>query len=306
MQIYLPIAEMTIPAESIFLLSTFVGLLSGIFGVGGGFLTTPFLMFFGIPPAVAVGTQATQLVAAGTAGFLGHMRRGNVDVKMGVVMLGGGVLGSVIGAIIFKILSHLGQIDFAVSISYVILLTSIAILMIMESFSSVLFHKKKNVRKEFNTLKVSNWMDALPYKMRFPRSKLFISALIPGGLGFLGGVLASVMGVGGAVFLVPAMIYILGMPALLVAGTSLFQIVFTTVSTTVIHAVLNQSVDMLLAVILILGGVVGAQIGVSLARHVKGVYGRILLAGLIVVVVIQLSMDLFIKPVELFSTVNWF
>ena len=302
MQIYLPIAEMAISADHIFLLSAFVGLLSGIFGLGGGFLTTPFLIFSGIPPAIAVGTQATQLVASSFAGSLGHMRRGSIDIKMGLVMLAGGIVGSVVGILIFKMLQYFGQIDFAISVLYIGLLGLIGSMMLMEGVSSV-FIKKRNVRKEFNNYHVSPFILALPYKMRFPRSKLFISALVPAGIGFIGGVLASVLGIGGGFLLVPAMIYFLGMPTLLVAGTSLFQMMFTTAVATMMHGVLNQTVDVVLALVLIVGGVVGAQIGVILAKYFKGHYSRIVLALIVLAVCVRLCGDLFIEPASLFSSV---
>jgi len=303
MQIYLPIAEMAVSAETIFLLSAFVGLLSGIFGIGGGFLATPFLIFIGIPPAVAVGTQASQLVASSVTGSIAHLRRGNVDVKMAGVLLFGGILGSFVGVFIFKFLQYLGQIDFAISILYIILLSSIGGLMLLESVTSM-FKKQEDVRKAFNNTRISPFILALPYKMRFPRSKLFISAFVPGGIGFIGGILASVLGISGGFLIVPAMIYILGMPALLVAGTALFQVIFTTASTTIMHAVLNNTVDIVLGLLLILGGVVGAQMGVSLSRFFRGKQARIFLALIILGVCAALMIDLFVTPVELFSTVH--
>ena len=302
MQVHLPIAEMSIDAEIIFLVSAFVGFLSGIFGIGGGFLTTPFLIFTGVPPGVAVGTQASQLVASSVSGAIGHWRRANVDLKIGIVMLIGGVLGSFVGIMIFKLLQHLGQIDFAISFLYVLLLSSIGIMMLGESVFSKFF-KKKNVRKEFNMLQVPRFINSLPYKMRFPRSKLFISALVPGGIGFVGGILASVLGIGGGFLLVPAMIYILGMPTLLVAGTSLFQIIFTTASATIMHAVFNGTVDMVLAIILIIGGVIGAQIGIACARFVKAQQARLIMAVMVLLVALQLSFNLFIEPREIFTAV---
>jgi len=302
MLIHLPIAEMSISVEMIFMVSAFVGFLSGVFGIGGGFLTTPFLIFTGIPPGIAVGTQASQLVASSVSGSIGHWRRNNVDIKMGLVMLIGGVMGSFVGIMIFKLLQYLGQVDFAISLIYLILLGSIGSMMLVESVFSKFF-KKKNVRREFNTLKISPFIASLPYKMRFPRSKLFISALVPGGIGFVGGILASVLGIGGGFLLVPAMIYILGMPTLLVAGTSLFQIIFTTASATIMHAVFNNTVDMVLAIVLILGGVVGAQIGISAARFVKPSQARLIMAVMVLLVAIGLATKLFMEPSELFSTV---
>jgi len=302
MQIYLPIAEMAISAETIFMVSAAVGFLSGVFGIGGGFLTTPFLIFSGIPPVIAVGTQASQLVASSFAGVLGHWGRGNVDVKMGSIMLGGGLAGSFIGVLIFKFIESIGQIDFMISILYIVLLGAIGMLMLFETVFTTFF-RKKAIRHEFNAQKISPVIAKLPYKMRFPRSKLYISALVPGGIGFVGGILASVLGIGGGFLLVPAMIYILGMPILLVAGTSLFQMIFTTAFATILHAVANNTVDIILAVVLIVGGVIGAQIGVTLSRFVKGPVARILLALIVLGVCVQLIGQLFIEPSELFSTV---
>ncbi|MGB4058359.1 MAG: sulfite exporter TauE/SafE family protein [Alphaproteobacteria bacterium] len=302
MQVYLPIAEMSVPAESIFLLSAFVGVLSGIFGIGGGFLTTPFLIFSGIPPVIAVGTQGTQLVASSVAGVLGHWEKGNVDFKMGSVMLSGGAAGTVIGILIFRMLESLGQIDFAISILYIVLLGFIGILMLAESFSYLV--KPKSMRREFNTKNINPFMAALPYKMRFPRSKLYISALVPAGIGFVGGMLTSILGVGGGFMIVPAMIYILGVPSLLVAGTSLFQMIFTAAFSTIMHAVFGNTVDIILALILIIGGVAGAQVGIIFARHVKGIYARVTLALIVLAVCAHMIGGLFIMPLEIFSTVT--
>ena len=303
MQIYLPIAEMAVSAETIFLLSAFVGLISGIFGIGGGFLTTPFLIFIGIPPAVAVGTQASQLVASSVAGSMGHLHRGNVDVKMGLVMMFGGLFGSFVGIFIFKLLQYLGQIDLAISLLYILLLGGIGTMMLMETGLSFL-RKKDDVRTAFNDTHISPFILSLPYKMRFPRSKLFISGLVPAGIGFVGGLLASILGIGGGFLIVPAMIYILGMPALLVAGTALFQVVFTTAMATIMHAALNHTVDIVLGIILIMGGVIGAQFGVLMARFFRGQRARVILALIIVSVCLKLCVDLFVAPGDLFSTVD--
>lgn len=301
MQIYLPIAEMTVPVESTLLLGTFVGFLSGVFGVGGGFLTTPFLIFMGIPPAIAVGTQANQLVATSLSGIIGHFRKGNVDILMGSVMMVGGIAGSMVGTVIFKLLHYFGQIDFAISILYIAFLGTVGLMMLFESAFSVV-KRKKSVRSEFNSMKVSPFINSLPYKMRFARSKLYISALVPAGIGFLGGLLVSILGIGGGFLLVPAMIYILGMPSLLVAGTALFQIIFTTAFATIMQAAVNHTVDIFLAVLLIAGGVIGAQFGVRVARHIAGSHARIILAILVLVVCFQLLGQLFIRPDELYVT----
>lgn len=301
MQIYLPIAEMSVAVEAVMMLGVTVGFLSGVFGIGGGFLTTPLLIFMGIPSSVAVGTQANQLVAASSSGAIGHWKRGNVDYKIGFVILSGGVCGAMVGIMIFRLLKYLGQIDFAISLLYMVLLGTIGSLMLFESVSAVF--RKKTMRSEFNSFRVHPWMDALPYKMRFPHSKLYISALVPMGIGFFGGIMSAILGIGGGFMLVPAMIYILGMPGVLAAGTSLFQIIFTTAFSTLMHAGLNHNVDVLLAAMLIVGSVVGAQFGIRVGRHVKGIYARVTLALLILAVSVSLVFKLFKMPAELFSTV---
>ncbi len=298
MQIYLPIAEMSVPVETIFLLGAFVGFISGVFGVGGGFLTTPLLIFMGIPPAVAVGTQGSQLVASGVSGVMGYWRRKHVDFLIGTVMLVGGIVGSVVGVAFFQLIRYMGQIDFIISLLYIVLLGSIGLMMLFESVFSVV--KKNSMSSEFNRLKSPSLISRLPYKMRFPRSKLYISVFVPGGIGFVSGFLVSTMGVGGGFLLVPAMIYILGMPALLVAGTSLFQIIFTSAFSTIMHATVSQSVDILLAVILIIGGVIGAQFGVLASKKVTGARARIILALLVLGVCVQMGLQLFFIPTEIF------
>lgn len=303
MQIYLPIAEMAVPAEQIFMVSAFVGFLSGALGVGGGWLTTPFLIFIGIPPSIAVGTQASQLVASSMAGVLGHLKRGAVDTKMGGLMLSGGFAGSLIGIVLFKILEGQGQIDFVISYLYILLLGGIGISMLLEIIKTVI-SPPRHMRNEFNAFKVHPWVVWMPYKMRFPRSKLYISALIPFGIGLIGGILATLLGIGGGFILVPAMIYILGMPTLLVAGTSLFQMIFTTSFAVMMHATINHTVDIVLAIVLILGGVLGAQIGASIARFLKDIWGRVVLTVIVIAVCIKLCMDVFLEPAELFSTIH--
>lgn len=301
MQIYLPIAEMSIPVEMIFLLGAFVGFVSGVFGVGGGFLTTPLLIFMGIPSAVAVGTQGCQLVASGVSGVTSYWRRGHVDFMVGTIMLVGGIGGSLVGIVFFQFIKYMGQMDLIISLLYIVLLGSIGIMMLFESIFTMF--RKKSVKSEFNRLKAPSLISKLPYKMRFPRSKLYISALVPVGIGFVSGFLVSTMGVGGGFLLVPAMIYILGMPPLLVAGTSLFQIVFTSIFATIMHATVSNSVDILLAIFLILGGVIGAQFGVVVSKKITGARARIILALLVLGVCTQLGLQLFFHPSDLFVMV---
>lgn len=298
--VYLPIAEMTIPVETLFLLGAFVGFVSGVFGVGGGFLTTPLLIFLGIPPAIAVGTQGTQLVASGVSAVIGYWRRGSVDFLVGSVMLVGGIVGSCVGIVFFKFIQYIGQIDLVISILYIALLGSIGSMMLVESLFTMSKKKKKTVKSEFNRLKSPTLMSRLPYKMRFPRSKLYVSALVPGGIGFVSGFLVSTMGVGGGFLLVPAMIYILGMPTLLVAGTSMFQIIFTSAFSTIIHATTSHTVDILLAFFLVLGGVIGAQFGVLASKRVTGARARVILALMVLAVCMKMGINLFLQPSEIY------
>ncbi len=302
MLIYLPIAEMAVPAEGILLLGALVGFMSGVFGVGGGFLATPFLMFMGIPPAIAVGTQANQLVSTSLSGVLGHFRRGNVDVKLAGVMLCGSVVGTVLGAMIFKLLQYIGQINLVIPILYVVLLGVMGLIMLLES-SKGLLHKGAAKDSILSPWHDTPFFKSLPYKMLFPRSQLHISALLPAGIGFIGGLLVSIMGIGGGFLMVPMMIYVLGMPTMLVAGTSLLQILVTTVIATLLHATANNSVDVILATLLILGGMVGVELGVRVARRISGIHARLVLSLILLAVSLQIGAQLFIEPHELYETV---
>ncbi len=302
MQIYLPIAEMSVNIFLILAMGGGVGLLSGLFGVGGGFLMTPLLIFIGVPPAVAVGTQANQIVASSVSGVLAHMRRGNVDFVMGGVLTAGGFVGSGLGVWVFNILKRLGHIDVTIGIGYVVFLGIVGGFMMYESLPIVI---GKPLPKAFAISERGPgrhmWMHGLPFKMRFRRSKLYISALLPLTVGFLVGVLVATMGVGGGFLMVPAMIYLLGMPTQIVIGTSLFQIIFVTATTTLLQAAVNQSVDVVLALLLLIVGVVGAQVGARLAGRFKGEQLRVGLALLVLVVALRLALDLVIPPRDLFS-----
>lgn len=298
MQIYLPIAEVSVNAYLLFGLGGIVGVLSGMFGVGGGFLITPLLFFIGIPPGVAVATGANQVVASSVSGVLAQIRRRNVDFRMGMVLLAGGLLGSAVGIWIFNTLSRLGQIDLVVQLSYVVFLGLIGLLMLQESLRALGRSKTATARiKRHQHL----WLHNLPLKIKFRASGLYISVVPPLLVGVLVGVLAALMGVGGGFIMVPAMIYLLGMPTKVVVGTSLFQIIFVTAFTTFMHALTNQSVDMLLALLLIAGGVVGAQIGTRLGARLKAEQLRVLLALLVLLVCGKLAVDLLIRPAELYS-----
>ncbi|MDP7549362.1 MAG: sulfite exporter TauE/SafE family protein, partial [Alphaproteobacteria bacterium] len=245
MQIYLPIAELSVNIFLFLGMGAGVGFLSGLFGVGGGFLMTPLLIFAGIPPAVAVATEANQIVASSVSGALAHWRRGNVDIKIGVVLLIGGFIGSTLGVWVFGLLRGLGQIDLVIRLSYVVFLGIIGALMLVESLRAISRQRKPGGKRR--KLHQHNWLHGLPFKMRFRRSKLYISALLPLGIGVLVGILAAIMGVGGGFIMVPAMIYLLGMPTAMVVGTSLFQIIFVTANVTFLQAWQNQTVDIFLA-----------------------------------------------------------
>jgi len=299
MHIYLPIAEMSVNVFLILGMGVGVGLLSGIFGVGGGFLMTPLLIFLGVPAPVAVGTEANQIVASSVSGVLAHWRRGNVDFKMGFILLVGGVIGSTFGVWLFAWLRTLGQIDLVIRLSYVIFLGVIGSLMLVESLR-VMFRRQRGGGPR-RKLHQHTFLHGLPFKMRFRRSKLYISALLPLLVGVFVGILAAIMGVGGGFVMVPAMIYLLGMPTSVVVGTSLFQIIFVTSNATFLQAYLNQTVDVVLAILLLVGGVVGAQFGTKIGAKLRGEQLRSLLALMVLAVCLKLMSDLVITPPDLFS-----
>jgi len=296
--VYLPIAEMSVNGLVILAMGGVVGFLSGMFGVGGGFLMTPLLIFIGVPPAVAVGTQANQLVAASLSGVMGHWRRRNVDVELGLVMLAGSSVGTLLGVWLFGLLKAMGQIDLTISILYVVLLGVVGSSMLLESLVALIRKRRPSARAKKRN---PGWMQALPFKRRFPQSKLYLSVLLPGGIGFVGGVLVAVMGIGGGFLLVPAMIYILRMPVALVAGTSLFQIVFSTAATTLLQATANQTVDVALAFLLLVGGAVGAQFGTRVSGRLSAEAARLLLATLVVLVAVRLAVELVSSPEERYT-----
>ncbi len=299
MQIYLPIAELSVNVFLILGLGGAIGFLSGLFGVRGGFLMTPILIFIGIPAPVAVGTEANQLVASSVSGVLAHWRRGNVDFKMGGILLLGGLLGSTFGVWLFAILRQLGQIDLAIKLCYVTFLGIIGSLMFVESLRAM--RRRRSATMARGKLHKHTWIHGLPLKMRFRRSKLYISALLPIGVGFLVGMLSALMGVGGGFIMVPAMIYLLGMPTAVVVGTSLFQIIFVTANVTFLQAYANQTVDVVLAIILLAAAVIGAQFGARASATLRGEQLRILLALMVLVVCGKLFYDLTVTPVDIYS-----
>ncbi|MEJ6393755.1 sulfite exporter TauE/SafE family protein [Gymnodinialimonas sp. 2305UL16-5] len=301
MQIYLPIAEVSVNAFLLLGLGGLVGVLSGMFGVGGGFLMTPLLFFIGIPPAVAVATEANQIVASSFSGVLAHFKRKTVDLKMGVVLLVGGLIGAAIGVQVFAALTAIGQVDLLVRLCYVVFLGIIGALMFVESLNAIRKARATGPAAAPPKRRQRGWMDALPFKMRFRTSGLYISAIPPLLVGLFVGVLAAIMGVGGGFIMVPAMIYLLGMPTKVVVGTSLFQIIFVTGFATLMHATTNYTVDMVLAVLLLVGGVVGAQIGARIGTRLKAEQLRILLAIMVLAVCGKLAFDLLVMPSELYT-----
>lgn len=299
MQIYLPIAEMSVDTVLLLALGGLVGFLSGLFGVGGGFLMTPLLIFIGLPPAIAVASQANQVIAASVSGMLAHWRRGNVDFKMGLVLLAGGLVGSLIGVWLYSLLRRIGQIDLAIALTYVILLGTVGGIMAVESIGAILRRRRAPTARR--KLHQHTWVHGLPLKMRFRRSRLYISALLPLGLGFGVGILAALMGVGGGFIMVPAMIYLLGMPTALVVGTSLFQVIFVAINVSFLQAWQNQTVDAVLAFLLVLGAVIGAEFGTRFGARLRGEQLRGLLALLVLAVGIALAIQLVAPPEDVYS-----
>jgi len=298
--IYLPIAELSMNLLVLLGMGGAVGFLSGMFGVGGGFLMTPLLIFSGIPPAVAVATEANQIVASSVSGALAQWRRNNVDIKMGTVLLVGGVIGAVFGVQLVKLLRQAGQVDLIISLSYVTFLGIIGGLMLIESLRAI---RRSRAGKPIPARRPGqhNWVHGLPFKMRFKRSKLYISAIPPLVIGAFVGLLAAIMGVGGGFIMVPAMIYLLRVPTNVVVGTSLFQIIFVTAMVTILHSATNQTVDVILALVLMIGGVIGAQFGARAGQNLKGEQLRALLAFMVLGVCLRMFFGLVIQPDELFS-----
>ncbi len=299
MQIYLPIAEMSVDVFVVLGLGGAIGFLSGLFGAGGGFLLTPMLIFLGVPPPVAVASVANELIAASVSGMIAHWRRRTVDFKMGAFLLAGGLLGSSLGVWLFGVLKGIGQIDFAISVCYVLFLGSIGLLMLVESARAIL--RRRGHRSDGARQRYPDWVRRLPLKVRFHKSRLYVSAFLPLAVGLLVGVLAAIMGVGGGFILVPAMIYLIGMPTTVVAGTSLFQIIFVSANVTLLQSISLQTVDIVLAVLLLAGGVVGAQYGARYSARLPGEQMRIVLAVLVLGVCTKLFFDLVATPADVYS-----
>ena len=303
MSIYLPIAEMNVNILLIIFIGMLVGGLSGLFGVGGGFLMTPLLIFLGIPPAVAVGTEAPHVLASSISGAIAHWRRRNVDIKMGFILLLGGIAGSTVGVNILKILIGFGQVDLIIQLLFIFFLGLVGFSMLFESARTTI--KKYRTTSTIRTkLHQHSWLHGLPFKMRFHRSKLYISTIPPLLIGFVVGILSAMMGVGGGFIMIPAMVYILGMSTNVVVGTSLFQIIFVTANSTFFQSYLNQTVDIVLATLMIVGGVIGAQIGARLGTRIRAEYLRGALAFIVLMVCLKIFLDLTLTPNELFSLSN--
>ena len=298
MQTYLPIAEVSVNTYVLLGIGGIVGVLSGMFGVGGGFLITPLLFMVGVPPSVAVATGANQIVASSFSGVLAHFKRKTVDLTMGTVLLIGGLAGSGLGVFVFNWLKALGQVDLLVKLCYVIFLGIIGGLMFIESVNAM--RKARRAGGPPAKRRRRGWIHAMPFKMRFRASGLYISVIPVLLVGLSVGVLAAIMGVGGGFIMVPAMIYLLGMPTKVVVGTSLFQIIFVTAFTTMLHATTNQTVDVMLAVYLIIGGVIGAQFGTRIGLRLKAEQLRVLLAALVLLVCGKLALDLMVEPGDLY------
>ena len=300
MQIYLPIAETSVNIFLLLGLGGLVGFLSGMFGVGGGFLMTPLLIFVGIPPTVAVASEANQILASSISGGMAHFQKRGVDMRMGCVLLAGGLLGSAVGVQLYAVMREIGQIDLMISLCYVVFLGVIGLLMMIESIRAI---HARQIGRHIPARRPGqhNWIHGLPFKMRFKVSQLYTSIIPPILIGFFVGILAAIMGVGGGFIMVPAMIYLLRMPTNVVIGTSLFQIIFVSAAVTIMHAVKNQTVDVVLATILIIGGVMGAQIGARIGQKLRGEQLRALLALIVLGVGLKMLSDLLFMPAEIYS-----
>ena len=300
MQIYLPIAETSVNIFMLLGLGGLIGFLSGMFGVGGGFLMTPLLIFVGIPPTVAVASEANQILASSISGGMAHFQKRGVDIRMGCVLLAGGLLGSAVGVQLYAVMREIGQIDLMISLCYVVFLGVIGLLMMIESIRAI---HARQIGRHIPARRPGqhNWIHGLPFKMRFKVSHLYTSIIPPILIGFFVGILAAIMGVGGGFIMVPAMIYLLRMPTNVVIGTSLFQIIFVSAAVTIMHAAKNQTVDVVLATILIIGGVMGAQIGARIGQKLRGEQLRALLALIVLGVGLKMLSDLLFMPAEIYS-----
>ncbi len=304
MQIYLPIAEIPVNVFLILLLGLATGFLAGMFGIGGGFLATPLLIFIGIPPAIAVSTSTNQIIAASVSGFFAQLKHGNVDIKLGLFLALGGFFGSVLGISIFRALQKIGQIDVAIGITYVLFLGTIGIMMLVDGSKALLAQKGVNLFKN-NEQQKTTWIDfyleKLPFKIYFPTSDIFVSALVPMILSFGIAILVALMGIGGGFLMIPAMIYILKMPSHLLVGTSLFQIIFVASNTTFLQAITSSNVDIVLSVFMIVSSAIGAQFGSRFGSKFNASKARLLLALILILVCTRMLMLLIATPRNLYS-----
>ena len=301
MDIYLPVAGLSVNALMIIGLGGVVGLLTGMLGVGGGFLTTPILIFYGIPPPVAVASATTQITGTSVSGVLAHRRRKGVDYRMGGVLVAGGILGALVGGGLFRLLQDWGQIDTVIAMLYVFLLGGVGLLMAREAAFALDIVKRSASGIKRQARRHNPLIAMLPLRWRFYQSGLYISPLAPLLLGFVGGLLTALLGVGGGFIVVPAMIYLLGMSTMVVVGTSLFQILFVTAATTLVHATTTKSVDIVLAVLLLLGSVVGAQVGARLSQRVKPELLRMFLAIIVLAVAFRMAIGLGWRPADIYT-----
>lgn len=300
MDVYLPIAEVSVNAPLLVLLGALVGFISGLFGIGGGFLMAPVLVLMGIPPAVAVASQANHVLASSASSVIAYGRLKAVDYRMGLVMAIGGAAGALVGVEVFRLLRLLGQADLVVSIAYLVFLGGLGGLMLFESLDALLRHRRGEPPRRPSNRRPA-WLYGLPWRLRFPRSRLYVSVLPPLLLGLLTGLLSAIMGVGGGFILVPAMVYLLRMRAAVVVGTSLFQIVFTTALTTFLQAGRNQTVDIVLSALLLIGGVVGAQLGTRMSARFRADELRAVLAVIVLLVGLQMGLGLVAPPRDSFA-----
>ena len=292
MTFYLPVAEIEVNLLIILFFGFIVGFMSGLFGVGGGFLMTPLLIFMGIPPTTAVGTESVQILGSSVSGAIAHSRKKNIDYEVGAFLLIGGIFGSTIGVILFNFFKESGNIDLIIKFLYILFLAIIGSLMLIESTLSLL--KEKQIKKKFKRKR--NFLDYLPLKYKFRQSMIYISVLMPIAIGVIVGFLAAFMGVGGGFVMVPAMIYLFGMGTASAIGTSLFQIVFVTLNVSILHATFTFSVDLILAIFLLIGGVIGAQYGSKFTSRFKGEQIRVLLAIIVIVVCVKMGIELISEP----------
>ncbi|GLT01540.1 UPF0721 transmembrane protein [Sphingobium jiangsuense] len=300
MDLYLPIANLPVNTVFIIGLGGLVGLLSGMFGVGGGFLTTPLLILYGIPPTVAAASAATQVTGTSVSGVISHLSRNTIDVRMGVVMVVGGTIGAVIGAGLFSLLQSIGQMDTVISLLYVLMLGSIGAMMAWES-GQALIRMKTGARPPARKRRHHPLVASLPMRWRFYKSGLYISPLAPLLLGMVTGIMTMLLGVGGGFILVPAMLYLLGMTTQVVVGTSLFQVLFVTMAATLVHSLTTKAVDFVLALLLLIGSVTGAQIGTRISRRMQPEYLRVILAAIVLVVAIRMALGLGWRPDEIYT-----